>query len=357
MTKVAAFHVAPSELLEYQITVRHCHVILFRMAPDCDCISVQHRICASRFYALRKQSEMILCVLWPIIGIILAPERTVMARRRKREDDWIGVVAQLVGLMVLLSLISPQVRQMISAVGLIAICFLCLAVVGLIGFGIYRFATRAQRVQVVDCKVAPVILRPSPLGQENRPQTSPDLIEQLQAIDWFQFEKIVGLVYRKLGYSVTRRGGANPDGGIDLVIEKDGQRLAVQCKQWKTWNVGVKAVREFLGALTDVGIPRGIFITLRGYTGEARLLAEKHGIEIVNEVGLAQMLESTDAKFDPETVAILRDDRKFCPKCEKELVLRTANKGPGAGQKFWGCSGYPKCRFTMQETPSTGISQ
>ncbi len=140
-----------------------------------------------------------------------------MARRRKRDDDWIGLVAQLVGLVVLLSLISPQVRQMISAIGLIAICFLCLAVIGLIGFGIFRFATRAQRVQVVECKVDPVILRPSTLVQENRPQTSSGLVEQLQAIDWFQFEKLVGLVYRKLGYRVTRRGGANPDGGIDLV--------------------------------------------------------------------------------------------------------------------------------------------
>src|SRR5262245_4171820 len=42
------------------------------------------------------------------------------------------------------------------------------------------------------------------------------------------------------GSKRIRRGGANPDGGIDLVIERDGQRSAVQCKQWKTWNVGVR---------------------------------------------------------------------------------------------------------------------
>src|SRR5882724_7924876 len=112
-----------------------------------------------------------------------------MARRRKDNEDWIGPLAQLGGLVVLFSLISPQVRQMISAIGFIAICFLCLVVVGLIGFGIYRFATREQRSQVVECKVDPVILRPSPLGQENRPQTTQGLVEQLQAIDWFQFEK------------------------------------------------------------------------------------------------------------------------------------------------------------------------
>jgi hypothetical protein len=63
--------------------------------------------------------------------------------------------------------------------------------------------------------------------------------------------------------------------------------------------------------ITDAGIPKGIFITLCGYTGDAKQLAEKHGIEIINEAGLAQMLESTDS-IDPETLSILRDTRKVC---------------------------------------------
>jgi hypothetical protein len=32
------------------------------------------------------------------------------------------------------------------------------------------------------------------------------------------------LNYRKQGYAVTRRGGANADGGIGLVIEMNGRR-------------------------------------------------------------------------------------------------------------------------------------
>jgi hypothetical protein len=96
----------------------------------------------------------------------------------------------------------------------------------------------------------------------------------------------------------------------------------------------VEAVREFLGALTDAGISKAIFITLRGYTGKAKQLAEKHGIEIVKEAGLAQMLEAIGAKFDPETLSILRDERKYCAKCESEMVLRTARKGGGAGGQF-----------------------
>jgi ssDNA-binding Zn-finger/Zn-ribbon topoisomerase 1 len=59
------------------------------------------------------------------------------------------------------------------------------------------------------------------------------------------------------------------------------------------------------------------------------------------------MLESTGAKFDPETLSILHDERKFCAKYESEMVLRTAKKGRGAGAQFWACVTYPRCKFTM----------
>jgi ssDNA-binding Zn-finger/Zn-ribbon topoisomerase 1 len=59
------------------------------------------------------------------------------------------------------------------------------------------------------------------------------------------------------------------------------------------------------------------------------------------------MLEGTNARFDPEALEILRDARKFCPKCEQEMILRTAKKGRNSGQNFWGCSAYPRCRFTL----------
>lgn len=35
-----------------------------------------------------------------------------------------------------------------------------------------------------------------------------------------------------------------------------------------------------------------------------------------------------------------------CPKCGRPLVQRTARSGARAGQRFLGCSGYPRCRHT-----------
>ena len=35
----------------------------------------------------------------------------------------------------------------------------------------------------------------------------------------------------------------------------------------------------------------------------------------------------------------------ICPKCGSKLVLRTARKGENAGNQFYGCSSYPKCKY------------
>ncbi len=38
----------------------------------------------------------------------------------------------------------------------------------------------------------------------------------------------------------------------------------------------------------------------------------------------------------------------ICNKCGASMILRTAQKGENAGQKFWGCSNYPKCRNVVK---------
>ncbi len=170
----------------------------------------------------------------------------------------------------------------------------------------------------------------------------PSVHERLRAIDWFQFEKLVEVLYRRRGYEVERRGGANPDGGIDLIVEKDGERTAVQCKHWRREDVKLGQMREFLGTLTDSGIAKGTFVTLEGFTTDAKQLAIKHGIEIVNEGNLVTLISELDASGKAEISVLFNDKRKFCPKCESEMVLRT----PGTGEKwdpFWGCPWYPKC--------------
>ncbi|EEF63332.1 restriction endonuclease [Pedosphaera parvula] len=281
-----------------------------------------------------------------------------MGRRRKREDDWIEPVAKLVGLVIIGAMFVPKVRQMLQGLALIA------AGMGLVALLVWLIMRSRQREDArLNTRFFPSdgdSLAPNQLTTATQtstlkasptpppPLTTKDLVEKLRTIDWFQFEKAIEVIYWKLGYQVTRRGGANPDGGIDLIIEKDGQQTAIQCKHWKSWNVNVRGIREFLGALTHAGIQRGIFITLRGYTGDAKQLAEQHSIEILNESDLSTLLDQTNARLDLDLLAIFNDTRKFCPKCEAEMVLRTAQKGCNTGGTFWGCSQFPRCRYILE---------
>jgi len=50
--------------------------------------------------------------------------------------------------------------------------------------------------------------------------------------------------------------------------------------------------------------------------------------------------EIVAAKNEPEAAPA----SKSCPKCGNPMVLRTSKKGPQAGNQFWGCSTFPKCR-------------
>ena len=171
--------------------------------------------------------------------------------------------------------------------------------------------------------------------------------QALRSLDWFQFEKLITLYYQTQGYSVQRVGGAKPDGGVDLILEHAGKQYVIQCKHWKKWMVGVRQMREFLGTLTDKRIPNGIYITTRGYTDEARDFACKHHIQLFEESQLVQCILDLAAAQLNEVNRLLADRRKFCPRCENEMVLRVARKGSNAGSEFWGCSRYPRCKYIL----------
>ena len=53
----------------------------------------------------------------------------------------------------------------------------------------------------------------------------------------------------------------------------------------------------------------------------------------------------------PETSEPASEDiiqQPICPRCGSPLVLRTAKKGANSRNQFYGCSAFPKCRYTSQ---------
>jgi hypothetical protein len=48
--------------------------------------------------------------------------------------------------------------------------------------------------------------------------------------------------------------------------------------------------------------------------------------------------------IQPQAAASVQNAAPICPKCGVQMVLRTVKNGQNAGQQFYGCSNYPRCR-------------
>lgn len=175
----------------------------------------------------------------------------------------------------------------------------------------------------------------------------------LNDITWLQFELVVGQWFRQQGYAVSERGGAGADGGIDLVVKKDNETYFVQCKQWRTIKVGVSVVRELYGVMAAHGAAGGFVITSGSFTADAQKFANGRNLQLLDGEYLARMIQTTNDPADtfprPHTVPQLLVEKSIphCPVCGVQMVQRVAKRGATVGQRFWGCSGYPKCRGTM----------
>ncbi|NIK02239.1 restriction system protein [Xanthomonas arboricola] len=118
-------------------------------------------------------------------------------------------------------------------------------------------------------------------------------LESLAAGGWRQFELLVGEAFRRQGYSVEETGLGGADGGIDLILRKDGRRTLVQCKQWKRQQVGVSVVREMFGLLAHHHA-RAVKIACIGtYTKDAERFAEGKPIELIGGGQLLAMVKAT----------------------------------------------------------------
>ena len=184
-------------------------------------------------------------------------------------------------------------------------------------------------------------------------------IDSIRDLSWQEFEQLLAEAFRRQGYSV-RDTGAGADGGIDLILNKDGCRTLVQAKQWKAWKVGVKTVRELYGVQAAHEADDAILVTSGQVTAEARRFAEDNGIHLIEGARLEQMIAGVQREsprlVDPtagkastpvDRLAAPADSAPQCPKCGASMVRRVAKRGKRAGESFWGCSAYPVCRTTV----------
>ena len=170
----------------------------------------------------------------------------------------------------------------------------------------------------------------------------------ISGMNWQDFEKVVADAFTHSGYEVRERGGAQADGGVDLVVQRAGKRYFVQCKQWRSKKVDVATVREMLGLVSAHSADGGFVVSAGGFTSAAVALADGRAVVLIDNDRLRQMMRS------PVTPLPLRAQGSMapgvgtpnCPQCSSPMVKRVAKRGRGAGNPFWGCSNFPGCRGT-----------
>jgi len=107
-------------------------------------------------------------------------------------------------------------------------------------------------------------------------------IDSLRRMSWRQFEQLAGEAFRRQGYAVEETGLGGADGGIDLILRKNGRTTLVQCKQWQNRQVGVKVVREMYGLLVHHQAAAVKIVALGDYTSDARRFAHGKPIELIH---------------------------------------------------------------------------
>ena len=114
-------------------------------------------------------------------------------------------------------------------------------------------------------------------------------IGSTDTLDPVAFEKMVALIFRKMGYSAetTKVSG---DQGVDVIAQNRGKKVAIQAKRY-SGAVGNKAVQEVIAGKQYYQADEAYVVTNSDFTKSAIELAKRTGVKLWNRNALAQMLD------------------------------------------------------------------
>lgn len=183
-----------------------------------------------------------------------------------------------------------------------------------------------------------------------RNKKSPQSINDLS---WQEFEMVIDEFFNRQGYSVKRNSKIGPDGGIDMILSKEGKLFIVQCKHWKKFKVGVPIIREQFGIMKSMNANGAFIITSGIFTEESIIFAQNKNISLIDGIMLKKIISENSLEncHDQSTSdqIIIPKNEPLCPKCNSTMKLRTAKKGIWVGHEFWGCSKFPQCTGTREK--------
>ncbi len=117
---------------------------------------------------------------------------------------------------------------------------------------------------------------------------------ELDQLSGVEFEEFLAGLFRAQGYAAELTPTTG-DYGADLILSKDGQRIAVQAKRY-VGSVGVQAVQEALSGQAYYQCHTAWVITTGAFTPNALELAQKSGVKMIGRSEIGNLMAKHTAK-------------------------------------------------------------
>jgi HJR/Mrr/RecB family endonuclease len=116
--------------------------------------------------------------------------------------------------------------------------------------------------------------------------------EAVRSMSGAQFEVFTADVFRAMGHQAVVLGGAG-DQGVDVIVNRRGERVAVQCKNHNK-PVGNRPVQEVFAGARHHRCVEACVVAPGGYTIGAITLARSTGVSLVDADTVRQLIRKVD---------------------------------------------------------------
>jgi restriction system protein len=111
-------------------------------------------------------------------------------------------------------------------------------------------------------------------------------LENVRNMSWEEFSAKVIAGYRRDGYTVVPATG----NGYDFTLTKESRTTLLQCRRWKSGQVGAGPVRELAAAIEKNEAYNGICIAANEFSAPARELTKSEPVTLVGGAELARLV-------------------------------------------------------------------
>jgi len=142
-------------------------------------------------------------------------------------------------------------------------------------------------------------------------QTKSELLEKLQELDPFYFEKVILILLKRMGYGDFIETSKSGDGGVDGIIDEDKlglEKIYIQAKRYTDKKVRETDIRNFIGAMSG-DTRKGVFVTTSTFDAAACTKAREahHTIILIDGARLVDLMYQYNVGVQVRSVYEIKD--------------------------------------------------